>query len=128
MKRWPPSPRIGSPTRTAGAPADRRSTARTRRPAAARPCDPSPRVDAADERRCFRRMILGFGPLPAEFTSNGMIQVSQYTTLRRALLVGKAAGAKFVFVTLAYEGGVLIGAVVNKFLPEETKAAIGGSS
>jgi hypothetical protein len=73
-------------------------------------------------------MILGFGPLPAEFTSNGMIQVSQYTTLRRALLVGKAAGAKFVFVTVAYEGGVLIGAVVNKFLPEETKAAIGGSS
>jgi len=53
-------------------------------------------------------ILRGFGPLPAEFTKSGAIQVFEFTTLERALLVTKAAAAKFVLVTIAYEGGVLI--------------------
>jgi hypothetical protein len=49
-------------------------------------------------------MLRGFGPLPAEFTRSGAIQVFEFTTLERALLVAKAAAAKFVLVTIAYEG------------------------
>lgn len=71
--------------------------------------------------------LRGFGPLPAEFTSSGAIQVFRYTTTQRALLVGKAAAAKFLFVTIAFEGGVLVGAVVNQAIPEETKMMIGGT-
>ena len=52
--------------------------------------------------------LRGFGAVPAEFTKSGAIQVFQYTTAQRALLVGKAAAAKFVLVTVAFEGGVLI--------------------
>jgi hypothetical protein len=72
-------------------------------------------------------MLKGFGPLPAEFTKSGAIRVFQFTTMERALLVGKAAAAKFVVVTVAYEGGVLIGSVINQFLPESTKNDIGGT-
>jgi len=69
----------------------------------------------------------GFGALPAEFTKSGTIQVFEYTTAQRALLVGKAAAAKFIFVTVAFEGGVLVGSVINQFLSENVKDAIGGT-
>lgn len=75
----------------------------------------------------LRWMIKGFGPLPAEFTRSGAIQVFEFTTLERALLVGKAMAAKFVLVTIAYEGGVVVGSVINEFLPENAKDAIGGT-
>lgn len=71
--------------------------------------------------------LRGFGALPEEFTRSGTIQVFQRTTLQRALLVGKAAAAKFVLVTVAFEGGVMIGSVINQFLSEETKEMIGGT-
>ena len=69
----------------------------------------------------------GFGPLPAEFTKSGAIQVFEFTTVERALLVAKAAAVKFALVTVAYEGGVLIGSVINQTLSESTKDAIGGT-
>jgi hypothetical protein len=72
-------------------------------------------------------ILRGFGPLPAEFTKSGAIQVFEFTTLERALLVTKAAAAKFVLVTIAYEGGVLIGSAINQTLSESTKDAIGGT-
>jgi len=71
--------------------------------------------------------LKGFGPLPYEFTKSGAIQVFEFTTMERALLVAKAAAAKFVLVTIAYEGGVLVGSVINQALPEPTKDAIGGT-
>lgn len=69
----------------------------------------------------------GFGPLPMEFTKSGAIQVFELTTVQRALQVAKAAGVKFVLVTAAYEGGVLIGSVINQALPETVQDAIGGT-
>ncbi len=69
----------------------------------------------------------GFGALPAEFTKSGAIQVFEFTTMERALLVAKAAGAKFVLVTIAYEGGVVIGSIINQTLSDDTKDAIGGT-
>ncbi|MGH6943852.1 MAG: hypothetical protein ACREH6_06510 [Geminicoccaceae bacterium] len=71
--------------------------------------------------------LRGFGPLPAEFTSTGAIQVFEYTTLQRAMLVARAAAAKFVLVTVAYESGVLVGSIINQKLSEETQDAIGGT-
>lgn len=71
--------------------------------------------------------LKGFGALPAEFTKSGAIQVFEFTTMQRAMLVAKAAAAKFVLVTVAYEGGVLVGSVINQVLPETTKNAIGGT-
>ena len=72
--------------------------------------------------------LKGFGALPIEFTKSGAIQVFEFTTLERALLVAKAAAVKFVLVLVAYEGGVLIGSVINQALvPESTKDAIGGT-
>jgi hypothetical protein len=72
-------------------------------------------------------MMRGFGALPAEFTKSGAIKVFEFTTLERALLVAQAAAAKSVLVTIAYEGGVLVGSVINQALPESTKDAIGGT-
>lgn len=69
----------------------------------------------------------GFGALPTEFTASGAIQVFEFTFLERALLVAKTAVAKFVLVTIAYEGGVLIGSAINQTLSESTKDAIGGT-
>lgn len=71
--------------------------------------------------------LKGFGALPAEFTRSGTIQVFRYTTPQRALLVGKAAAANFVFVTVAFEGGVLVGSLVNQFIPNDVKDMIGGT-
>jgi hypothetical protein len=75
----------------------------------------------------LRWVLSGFGPLPLEFTKSGAIQVFQYTTLQRALIVAKAAAAKFVIVTVAYETGVMVGCVINQTLSEKTKDAIGGT-
>jgi hypothetical protein len=69
----------------------------------------------------------GFGHLPIEFTKSGAIQVFEYTTVERALLVARAAAVKFVLVTAAYEGGVLIGSVINQALPETVQDSIGGT-
>ena len=54
----------------------------------------------------------------------------QWTTLSAGQRLGRvalAAGAKFALVTMAYEGGVLIGAVINQALPDDVKDAIGGT-
>jgi hypothetical protein len=71
--------------------------------------------------------LKGFGPLPAEFTKSGAIQVFEFTTAQRALLVGKAMAAKFLFVTVAFEGGILVGSVINQTLSDETNDLIGGT-
>jgi hypothetical protein len=71
--------------------------------------------------------LRGFGPLPAEFTKSGAIQVFEYTTAQRALIVARAAAVRFVLITAAYEGGVLIGSVINQTLPEKVQDAIGGT-
>lgn len=75
----------------------------------------------------LRWALRGFGPLPMEFTKSGAIQVFEYTTVQRATQVAMAAGAKFILVTVAYEGGVLVGSVINQTLSESTKDAIGGT-
>jgi len=68
-----------------------------------------------------------FGPIPAEFTKSGAIRVFTYTTVQRAMSVAGAAAVKFVLVTAAYEGGVLVGSVINQALPEKVQDAIGGT-
>jgi hypothetical protein len=75
----------------------------------------------------LRWALRGFGPLPVEFTKSGAIQVFEYTSVQRAMHVAKAAGAKFILVTVAYEGGVLIGSVINQALSETTQDDIGGT-
>jgi hypothetical protein len=75
----------------------------------------------------FQWALRGFGPLPAEFTKSGAIQVFEFTTLERAFLVARAAAAKFVLVAIAYEGGVLIGSAINQTLSESASDAIGGT-
>ena len=69
----------------------------------------------------------GFGALPQEFTKSGAIQVFEYTTVQRALLVAGATVAKFVLVTAAFEGGVLVGSMINQTLSERAQDAIGGT-
>lgn len=69
----------------------------------------------------------GFGPLPYEFTKSGAIQVFELSAGQRLGRVLFAAGTKFVLVAAAFEGGVLIGSIVNQFLPESTRDAIGGT-
>jgi len=69
----------------------------------------------------------GFGPLPVEFTKSGAIQVFELTTVQRALQVARAAAVKFALVTAAYEGGVLVGSVINQALPDSVQDAIGGT-
>ena len=69
----------------------------------------------------------GRGALPIEFIKSGKIQVFEFTTLQRALIVAQAAAAKFVLVTIAYEGGVVIGSVINQSLDDSTKDTIGGT-
>jgi hypothetical protein len=71
--------------------------------------------------------LRGFGHLPAEFTKSGAIQVFEYTTVERAMLVARAAAVKFVLVTVVYESGVLIGSVVNQALPDTWEDVIGGT-
>jgi hypothetical protein len=72
-------------------------------------------------------LLKGFGPLPAEFTKSGAIRVFEYTTLQRALIVGRAFAVRFVLITAAYEAGVLVGSIVNQALPEKVQTAIGGT-
>jgi hypothetical protein len=62
-----------------------------------------------------------------EFIKSGSIQVFEYTTVQRALAVARAAALRFVLITAAYEGGVLIGSVINQTLPEKVQDAIGGT-
>jgi hypothetical protein len=75
----------------------------------------------------LRWALRGFGPLPMEFTASGAIQVFVLTTVQRATQVAIAAGSKFILVTVAYEGGILIGSIINQTLSESTKDAIGGT-
>ena len=72
-------------------------------------------------------MLKGFGPLPAEFTKSGAIQVFEYTTLERLKLVALSAAVKFVLVTVAFESGVMVGSIINQTLSDETQDAIGGT-
>lgn len=69
----------------------------------------------------------GFGAIPAEFTRSGAIQVFRWSFGQRLLRVAAAAATKFVLVTVAFEGGVAIGAVLNQALPETSKQTIGGA-
>jgi hypothetical protein len=55
------------------------------------------------------------------------IEETSWRQRQSRLRVAGAAAAKFVLVTIAYEGGVLIGSVVNQALPESTQDAIGGT-
>lgn len=72
--------------------------------------------------------LRGFGPLPGEFTKSGAIHVfPNTTTVQRAVSVARAAAVRFVIVTAAYEGGILIGSMINQALPERTQDAIGGT-
>jgi hypothetical protein len=72
-------------------------------------------------------LLKGFGPLPAEFTKSGAIQVFEYTTVERLKLMALSTAAKFVLVTVAFEGGVLVGSLINQALPDDAKDSIGGT-
>ena len=72
-------------------------------------------------------LLSRFGPLPCEFAGNGTIRVFELTSLERAMLVAKGAAVRFALVTVAFEGGVLIGSAINQALPESAKDAIGGT-
>lgn len=69
----------------------------------------------------------GFGALPAEFTSSGALQVFRWSFGQRLLQVTAAAATKFVLVTIAFEGGVAVGAVLNQTLSESRKHTVGGT-
>jgi hypothetical protein len=75
----------------------------------------------------LRWVVRGFGPLPAEFTKSGAIQVFEYTGLERLKVMAISTASKFVLVTVAYEGGVLIGSMINQAIPDKTQDAIGGT-
>ena len=68
-----------------------------------------------------------FGPLPMEFTKSGAIRVFEFSTAERLQLVAKGWGVRFIIVTAAFEGGVLIGSAINQTLPEKVQNAIGGT-
>jgi hypothetical protein len=68
-----------------------------------------------------------FAPLPMEFTKSGAIQVFEFTTRERIKQVAIGAAAKIVLVTVAWEGGVLVGSMINQVIPEDTKETIGGT-
>ena len=72
-------------------------------------------------------MLSRFGPLPVEFAANGTLRVFELTFAQRAMLVAKGAIARFALVTVAFEGGVLIGSAINQVLPDDVKDAIGGT-
>jgi hypothetical protein len=38
-----------------------------------------------------------------------------------------STAAKFVLVTVAFEGGVLVGSLINQALPDDAKDSIGGT-
>jgi hypothetical protein len=69
----------------------------------------------------------GFGPLPMEFTKSGAIQVFEYSALQRLGYVTLTVATKFCLVTVAYETGVAVGSVINQFLSDDTRDAIGGT-
>lgn len=75
----------------------------------------------------LRWALKGFGPLPEEFTKSEAIQVFEYTGLERLKLMAISTASKFVLVTVAYEGGVLIGSMINQAIPERAQDAIGGT-
>jgi hypothetical protein len=72
-------------------------------------------------------LLSRFGPLPAEFTKSGSIRVFEYSFGQRLASVAQAAAVRFVLVTLAFEGGVLIGSAINQTLSEKVQDAIGGT-
>jgi hypothetical protein len=70
----------------------------------------------------------GFGALPGEFTKSGAIHVfPNTTTVQRAVAIARASAVSFALVTAAYEGGVLVGSIINQTLPEKVQDAIGGT-
>jgi hypothetical protein len=68
-----------------------------------------------------------FGPLPLEFTKSGNLRIFTLSAGQRLSAIAVASIAKFIIVTIAYEGGVLIGSVANQFMTQETKTAIGAT-
>jgi hypothetical protein len=71
--------------------------------------------------------LKGFGALPGEFTASGAIQWRTLSAGARFGRVALTGAATFALVMVAFEGGVLIGSVINQHLSEETKDAIGGT-
>ena len=51
----------------------------------------------------------------------------EYTTVERLKLMALSTAAKFVLVTVAFEGGVLVGSLINQTLADDTQDAIGGT-
>jgi hypothetical protein len=59
--------------------------------------------------------------------SGTRILVGELTAGQRLLRVGRVVGARFLLVTAAFEGGYLVGTLVNEHaLEDDTKHVIGG--
>jgi hypothetical protein len=71
--------------------------------------------------------LRGFGPLPLEFSRSGTIRIFTLTPVQRAISVGAGALVRFALVTAAYEGGVLVGSVINQKLSKTAQDQIGGT-
>lgn len=54
------------------------------------------------------------------------IMIADLSMGQRAAAVARVAGARFVLVTVAFEGGYLIGSLINKNLEDDTSMVIGG--
>ncbi len=68
-----------------------------------------------------------FGPLPLEFTKSGVLRVFTLSVFQRIGAMTLVAAEKFVYVTIVFEGGVVVGSIVNQSLSGEMKEAIGGT-
>ncbi len=104
----------------------------------------------------FRWILQGFGAMPSqfmtyralpvlEFTKNmvpiqtfrgvggfvggngARIMVAELSLTQRLFTVARVVGARFVFVTIAFQGGYLVGTLINdKVLDDSTKNVVGG--
>jgi len=68
-----------------------------------------------------------FGPFPLEFTRSGALRIFSLSVFQRLGAMILVAAEKFVYVTVVFEGGVIVGSIVNQTLSEEMKDAIGGT-
>jgi hypothetical protein len=82
---------------------------------------------AMESHTALRWMFNGFGPLPAEFTKSGATHVFEWTGTQRLVHVPKSTAINAALVFVAYEGGMLIGSILNQALSTDTKDSIGGT-
>lgn len=54
------------------------------------------------------------------------IMIADLTMGQRLAAVARVAGARFILVTIAFEGGYAIGSLINKNLEDDTQFVIGG--